>query len=216
MMRNYKFHTIILITLILPALTIGCQKKDVSIPGDYSITCYAASYAKGIYRSGNGGTSWFPLEFDQEDLYFYFKRLYLSQGRDALYVTTAGAGLFTINLETGLFANVNQFKDGNTRSMAFRSASHDKNNNVEILIGMDSGGVFKAQYGSENWQAFNKGLTFYDVNVLFTHGQDLFAGTAKSLFKWDEASKRWSSTAEGIKNKNIFSIGADSQGKILY
>lgn len=51
---------------------------------------------------------------------------------------------------------------------------------------------------------------------MLIRGDDIFAGTVKDLFKWDTASNAWRSMSNGIKNKNILSMGADPQGNILY
>jgi len=154
---------------------------------------------------------------DQKAIHAYYKRLYKSpHDRDVLYITTTGAGLFTLNLKTDVLNEMNRFKDENVTSVAFMNTSSDQQDQTGFLVGIKNGGVFKTQVSSWNWQPFNKGLTYRDVNVLFVHKKELFAGTVKDLFKWDKASKQWMPTSDGIGNKNIISINADSQGKILY
>ena len=81
---------------------------------------------------------------------------------------------------------------------------------------MNSRGIFKVQQESGNWEPFNKGLTYRDVNVLIIDGKDILAGTINDLFKRDDASKGWKAISEGIKNKNIISIGVDPQGDTIY
>ena len=219
MIKNLKTNLSIIIYLLLSFILFftGCQRENLSIPGDYDITCYAATYGKGIYKSDNGGTSWFPVEGEQKDIYAYFKRLYLSpNNKDMLYVTTTGVGLFTLDLKTGALALISRFKDENVTSVTFKGISYNRQNSFEVLVGMNDGGIFKSTNAPMNWQPYYKGLTYRDVNVLFTHEKSLYTGTAKDLFKWDMASNGWVSTSEGIKNKNIISIDYDPQGKILY
>lgn len=205
-----------LLALILLILAAGCN-KELSAPKDYNITCYAASYGKGIYKSDNGGTSWFAIDADQKAIYAYYKRLYQGlHDRGVLYVTTTGGGLFTLDLQTGHLERVERFKDKNVRSVAFRGAASDLEVRGEVLVGMNGGGVFKARVGPGTWQPCNNGLTFRDVNVLFAPGKALYAGTVKDLFKWGESSKQWVPASRGIKNKNILSMAADPEGKTVF
>jgi photosystem II stability/assembly factor-like uncharacterized protein len=210
-----KSCLIILISLTLLTLATGCGKPELSEMG-HDITCYAATYSKGIYKSDNGGTSWYPIDPDHEDLYLYFKKVFLSPDKRALYVTTTGAGLFVIDPETGFVGSIHQFKDDNVRAVAFNTVSTGEAENIEILAGMDNRGIFIKRNGAGNWEDFNKGLAYHDVNVIIVHGQDIFAGTLKGVFRWDDASKEWRGVSEGIKNRNITSMGVDPHGDIMY
>jgi photosystem II stability/assembly factor-like uncharacterized protein len=203
------------LSLTLLTFTTGCGRPDLSELGN-DITCYAATYSKGIYKSDNGGISWYPLDLDQEDLYLYFKKVFLGPDKSTLYVTTTGAGLFIIDQETGSLDSVSQFKDETVRAIAFRNSSSGQGEDVEILAGMNSRGIFKALQNPDKWEPFNKGLTYRDVNVLLVDGKDIFAGTINDLFQRDEASKGWKSISGDIENKNIISIGVDPQGDSMY
>jgi len=212
---RYFLIILISLSLILSPLLVGCQRENLSVPKDYHITCYAATYGKGIYKSENGGTSWYSFDTDQKAIHAYYKRLYKSpHDGDVLYITTTGAGLFTLNPQTGALNSVNRFKGENVSSVAFRDITSDEQGHNEVLVGITKGGVFKTYNPVVSWEPCNTGLTYRDVNVLFIHKKELLAGTVKDLFKWDESSKRWMSASNGIKNKNIISINA--QGKILF
>jgi len=210
-----KFSIIILISLTLLTFETGCGKTDLSEMGR-DITCYAATYSKGVYRSDNGGTSWYLLDPDHEDLNLYFKKLFLSPDKGALYVTTTGAGLFIVDTETGSVDSTTQFRDDNVRAVAFRNSSPIQTGNVEILAGMDSRGIFITRNGTGNWEDFNKGLTYRDVNALFKGGDNLYAGTIKGLFKLDGTSGMWTDISGDIKNRNIIAIDADPKGETIY
>lgn len=198
-------------------LLIGCQGDHLSTPKDYTIICYAATYGKGIYKSDNGGTSWFPLDFDQKTIHAYFKRLYKRpHDEDLLYITTTGAGLFKLNLQTGSLNRVNGLKGEKVNSLAFRDTGSDEQGHNEVIAGITKGGVLKTSNQVVSWVPCNTGLIYHDVNVLFAHGKDLYAGTVKDLFKWNENSKQWIPASNGIKNKNVISIDVNPQGKILY
>ncbi len=213
---NQKNHIIFL--LLLSIVLTGCQQQNLSPPKNYDITCYAATYGKGIYKTDNGGRSWYPLDLDQKDLYAYFKRLYLdSREKDMLYVATTGAGLFLLNLQTGSLKKVDRFKDENVRSVTFRNTASDLLGSREVLVAINDGGIFEAPNALGRWQTSNQGLVFRgDVNTLFSHGSTLYAGTVKDLFRWDESSKQWVEASQGISNKNILSMGAHPEGKIFY
>jgi len=182
MTRFPKLNSKIFISLssMLLILIVGCQRDHLSAPKNYTITCYAATYGKGIYKSDNGGTSWYPFDVDQKAIHAYYKRLYKSpHDRDVLYITTTGAGLFTLNLQTGVLNLVNRFKGENVTSLVFMDITSDEQGHNEVLAGITKGGIFKTHNPVVSWEPCNTGLTYRDVNVLFAHGKELYAGTVK-------------------------------------
>ena len=222
---------------MIPVMPLHCQKKSISLflaisvlglfaackeplpeLRNYDITCYAATYGKGIYRTENGGRSWFPLTLDQDDLHAYFKRIYLHpRERNILYVATTGAGMFRVDLRMNTLRLVNGFENDNVRSVAFSVLpSPNPGSSMEMLVATKNTGILRACDESDPWVPCNQSLTYRDVNVIFSHKNLLFAGTAKDLFRWDENSEQWMPASEGIRNRNILSLGADSGGKILY
>jgi hypothetical protein len=75
-------------------------------------------------------------------------------------------------------------------------------------------GIFRTISDYEVWQPFNNGLTYRDVTVVYTNGDDIYAGLAKGLFKFDSPSQNWMSISKGIQNKSICSIAGN--GNVLY
>jgi photosystem II stability/assembly factor-like uncharacterized protein len=201
------------LSLLLSAA--GCSKTDLSTLGN-NITAYASVYSKGVYKSDNGGISWYPLLTDQEDIYLYSKKLFLSPDNKRIYVTTTGGGLFFADLDRGILNRVDEFKDEDVRSVAFRRATNGEGTGFEIFVAKKETGIYKSVAGTDNWEPCNKGLTYRDVNVLYTNAENLFAGTINGIFRWDDASKMWQDISEGIKNKNIFAINNDPEGKAIY
>lgn len=202
---------------IMLLLSVSGCRKDLPKPKNYPVICYAATYSNGINRSDNGGTSWFPVDIDQEVIYSYFKGLYKSPvNRNIFYVTTTGVGLFELNLQAGRLEQIALFNDGNITSVAFQNILLDEHGSKNILAATNGQGIYELSNEPGTWRPLNNGLTYHDVNILFPRGNDLFAGTVEDLFKWDETSRQWKSTSEGIKNKNIISISADPQDKTLY
>jgi photosystem II stability/assembly factor-like uncharacterized protein len=193
----------------------GCSKTDLSTLGN-NIVCYAAAYNNGVYKSDNGGISWYPLASDQEDIYFYSKKLFMSQDAKKLYVATTGAGLFYIDMEKGVLNKVSGFKDEDVRSVVFKKASDGQGTGLDIVVGKKETGIFKSVEGTTIWEPFNNGLTYRDINVLYKRADNLYAGTTNGLFKWDEAAKTWVDISQGIKNKNIIAINSDPEGKAIY
>ncbi len=214
---NFYIKTRFHVFLILPFFITCCQKTDLPLPKDYPITCYAATYSKGIYKSNNGGTSWFPIEADQKAIHAYFKRTYTEPfHKDLLYIATTGAGLFTYNLHTQVFNNIEYFHNKNVRSIAFKGYPFDQLDSDDMLIGINDEGVYGSHDSLNEWRSFNRGLFYYDVNLLFIYNESLFAGTAKDLFKWNATSEQWVVSSNGIKNKNIISMDAEIDGKTIY
>jgi photosystem II stability/assembly factor-like uncharacterized protein len=196
---------------VLFLFILSCQNAE-NTNTDYDIKCYAATYGEGIYQSDNGGKSWYPMKMDQEHIHLYFKRLFLDPGKDTLYIATTGAGLFSIDLKKNMFQDIEQYKGQNIRTVAFtgnmESEKHD------VFVGMFEEGISKIS--AEENSYLNKGLTYRDVNTIITSGNDIFAGTVKDVFKWDNKNKTWLSSSQGIKNKNIISLAAAPKGDILY
>ena len=219
--RHLSLVTFILFLFILIPLT-GCE-QNLPSPPDYNITLYAATYAKGIYTTINGGKSWYPLEMEQKDLHQFFKRVYFNpSNKDLMYVTTTGGGLFQINLLQSTLEKRASFSDENINSIAFLKRSPPEYQYDLIFIGFSNLGILGtisdilgniSDY--EIWKPFNQGLTYRDVNIVMTRGVDMYAGTDNDFFKYDNGSKMWLSRSDGIKNKNIYSTGADSEGKTI-
>lgn len=200
------FNLFVLIVLFV-LLMYGCQ-KEMAIPEDYPIACYAAAYSKGVYKSENGGTSWFPLDMEQDKIQSYYKRLSLNpENADKLYVATAGAGLFSLDVKTGNLENIYALGDENITSLAF--------DNKNIFASIPGKGIYQGSGDSIEWRLLNNGLSYYDVNMLYSKHSDMYAGTIKELFKWDKHAKKWTAASEGIKNKNIIAFDSDKEGTFL-
>jgi photosystem II stability/assembly factor-like uncharacterized protein len=196
-------------------LMTGCQ--DDLLETDDHLACYAAAYSNGIYATDNGGNSWFPVDTDQKKINAYFKRIYLDpDNRDKLYITTTGAGLFELDMSDISISGIAQLADGVINSLAFPSAGYGNAEDRLILAGLNAGGVLKTADIHGPWQRYNDGLTYRDVNVLYSRGRTVFAGTVNDLFIWDESLKRWVTSSGGIKNRNIISIASEPGGKAVY
>jgi hypothetical protein len=209
-----KVCLMILVSLLI-ASTNGCNKQDLSTAGE-SLVCYTAIYSKGVYKSDNGGISWYPLVASQDELYLYSKKLTMSPDAKKLFICTSGGGLFFIDTEKGTLNTINGFKDEDVRSIVFRKAAIGQGTGFETIVGKRETGIYKSIEGTGAWEQLNKGLTYRDVNVLAECGSRLFAGTIQGIFKCDESSKSWLDVSAGIENKNIFAITASPDGKIIY
>ena len=208
-----KLVILLSLSFLLPAAS--CRKTDQSLL-ENNITCYASTYSNGVYLSENGGISWYPLIPEQDDICLYYKRLFLSPDAAKLYVATTGGGLFFFDMKKGVLNSVDELKDEDISSVAFRKVSTGQGNDFEILVGKKETGVSRALEGKDNWEHLNNGLTYRDVNVLFMNAGVLFAGTINGIFRWDDASNMWMDTSEGINNKNIIAMGSDHEGGNIY
>lgn len=196
-------------------VTIGCQKADLTIP-DNNITCYTATYSEGVFKSDNGGKSWYPIIKDQENIQLYFKRILMSPNNGLLYVGTTGAGLYTIDLNNKALAQVEALKDENVRAMAFYMPAGSQDS-IQVLAGTLEHGVYFSLDNGNEWAPLNEGLTYRDVNTFLTgKNSELYAGTKKDLFQWNSASNSWTSVSAGIKNKNIISMACNPKDSTLY
>ncbi len=209
----FALYGLLLLPLLL--MTTACR-QDLPKPTTYPLTCYAATYSKGIYKTENGGTSWLPLDLDQQDIEVYFKRIYLDpKDNNILYVATTGAGLYRLELNSESLEKITRFKQENIRSMAFTDPESNPEATHKALVALNQEGIFESFDNLNTWQPCNHGLIYRDVNVLFSQDESLYAGTVKDLFKWDPL-RQWISSSEGITNTNIFAIAATPDGKTLY
>jgi hypothetical protein len=211
-MKNKRLlNTLFFLLSAFSPLLFSCGRSEI-IYQENNITCYAATYGQGIYKSDNGGRSWYPMKMNQEDIYLYFKRLFLDYDNDLLYVATTGAGLFSIDLKNLTIQRIEQYKGKNVRSVAFVKNMDD--GRPATIAGVFDEGISKVSAVEKVY--LNTGLTYRDVNTIITCGNDLFAGTVKDIFSWDNTKKAWGSASEGIKNKNIMSMAATPKGDIIY
>jgi hypothetical protein len=197
--------------IFLFPLFFACEKSE-TVYQENGITCYVATYNQGIYKSDNGGRSWYPMKMNQEDLYLYFKRLFLDPDNNLLYVATTGAGLFSIDLNSETIQKIEQYKGKNVRSVAFVKNIDD--GKPATIAGVFDEGISMVNPVGKAYM--NSGLTYRDINTMVTCGNDLFAGTVKDIFRWDNTKKIWESTSVGVKNKNIISLAATPKGDSLY
>jgi photosystem II stability/assembly factor-like uncharacterized protein len=211
-MQKIKLSRILfyLLPAFLPFLS-SCHDA-VKTTSDNNVTCYTATYGEGIYKSDNGGRSWYPVKANQEDMYLYFKRMFLDSDKNLLYVATTGAGLFSIDLKDDAVQRIEQYKGKNVRSVAFIKNMIDGKS--AIITGVFDDGISMVGAGENAY--LNSGLTYRDVNTIITSGNNVFAGTVKDIFRWDSTKKKWESASAGVKNKNIISMAATPKGDILY
>jgi len=208
-----NFMILLVATVFLSAA--GCRKSDTSMLGN-NITCYAAAYNKGVYKSDNGGISWYPLVSDQEDIYLYSKRLFMSSDSKRLFITTTGGGLFYVDMGKDAINSISEFRDEDIRGIVFRRPANGITAGSEILVGKKETGVYKAAEGAANWEDFNRGLAYRDVSMLYQGAGVVYAGTINGLFRCDDGSGTWVDISQGIKNRNILAIGAAPDGKTIY
>lgn len=217
MIHNATIKYFIILSGVLLLLSVaGCREKtDLSKSGE-DIVCYAASFNGGVYISDNGGISWYPLLEDQEDIYFYFKKMFASPDSKRLYIATTGGGLFFIDMEKGVLDKVDAFKDEDVRSIVFRNTRNGEGAGLEIYVAKKETGIHKGTAETDTWEPVNDGLTYRDVNVIYENSGSLLAGTINGLFRLDEKSKKWVDISEGIEKKNIISISATPDGGTIF
>ena len=208
-------NLILLFSLIFLLAVISCEKTDLSSLGN-NIVCYSAAYNKGVYKSDNGGISWYPLVTGQEDIYLYYKKLFLSPDNKRLYITTTGEGLFFVDMEKNILNRAEEFQDEDISSVAFRAVSNGQGADFEVFAAFREAGIYRSVPGTDEWESFNDGLTYREVNTLYAYAGELYAGTVNGIFRLDNSSMAWEDISGGIKNKNITSISSDIAGKTIY
>jgi len=204
------------ILFLLSFALLSC-KQELPEPPEYTITCYAAVYAKGIFKTDNGGKSWYSIDRDQVDLYAYFKRIYPDPlDRDSLLVTTTGAGLFRLDLKKKTLENNPLFEEYSLSAVVSRVSSTSTEKKWDMFVATHGHGIFLCRNGLGHCSEYNRGLIYRDVNTLLSCGKNLYAGTVKDLFKWDEDSGQWITASKGICNKNILCIAGDEKTGVLF
>lgn len=205
-----KIKIIKKIFCLLPALFLlifSCQNAE-DIKTDYNITCYTATYGEGIYKSDNGGKSWYPMKKDQDDIHLYFKRLFLNPEKDTLYVATTGAGLFTVDLKKNTIQSIEQYKGQNVRTIAF---TDNTERGSGILVGAFEDGISKVN--AEKNSYMNDGLPedyrVFDVRIkhISDDSDVVYAAGSKGIFMTvDTGDPEWSGENYGLPKTNITGI----------
>ena len=182
---SYRYSRLLLLRVTSVAvlmLVLSCSEPpSPKIPGN--LVSYAATYMQGIYKSENGGESWYPLHADQKQLNTYFKNLYQSPSdRNKIYITTSGAGLFTLDPRTKSLQPIEEFRDRIITSLTFLS-SEPNPKSAGVLVATADSGVFKDDNEGGGFQQFNNGMIYREVNVLHSYSDKVYAGTVKGLFQ---------------------------------
>lgn len=176
-----------------------------------NINLYAGVFARGVFRSGNAGSSWvecnngLPAALKTFDCFISCFAVIDS----TIFVGTAGtkgAGIYVSSdhgtnwfaVNTGLSnLKVNTLiAEGNT-----------------LFVGTNGGGVFQSNNKGGNWSELNAGLTHLNVSSLAVKGNKLYAGThGGGIFINDLEQSAWTTVNTRLTNLNIFSLTViDSQ-----
>jgi len=194
----------------------GCGGKADSFVVPTDMVCYAATYMKGIYRSENGGESWYSVDVDQKVIHTYYKRLFRAPwDTERLYITTSGGGLFEMNLQTRELQSVAGFKEQYVNSLAF-IAPRAKHDPAKMLVGTGDNGVFEANNPEKHFGHFNAGLTYREVNTIYVDPNETYVGTLSGIFRLDKKTGRWMDFSSGIRNNNILSLCSPYKTDTIY
>ncbi|MBF0225765.1 MAG: hypothetical protein HQK76_09950 [Desulfobacterales bacterium] len=189
---------------------IGCEEKKLQ-PVKYNFEFICATFGKGVYKTETCGDSWYYLNAEQRGIEAYYKKLYQHPlKKDLVFIAVSRKGLFSIDLKT-LQVNSNLAQYKNITSLLFKNNS---NNNAEIFFSCEEKGVFKTKDDFSEIVELNDGLIYRDVQILALYNNSIWAGTTNDIFKL--SNDKWITLSNGIKNKNIYSIGGDKKNKIFF
>lgn len=168
----------------------------------------------GIYKSTNGGTSWYTANngLINRDV----RALVISPANSqTIYAGVTGGIYKSIDNGTTWTAVNNGLTAKDVRSLAINPA-----NSQLIYAATYSGGVYKTSNGGSSWAAVNNGLAntaIYVIAVAQENPQTIYAGTAAGVFRSTNGGDSWQEVDTGLSNKEVLSLVIDpGNSQILY
>ncbi|MBI3327024.1 MAG: hypothetical protein HYZ81_10030, partial [Nitrospinae bacterium] len=150
---------------------------------EVSASLLAAGYARGIYRSTNGGKTWTPLGLEGVEISHYFKVLALSAGSPpTLYVGTTGQGLYQITLD----AEQGPVALQRLKGMNIKAILPEPTDPNQLYAGTWGQGVMWSRDGGQTWESGTEGLTYPYVRAFArapTTPTTFYAGTVGGVVR---------------------------------
>jgi len=192
----------------------GCT-ENLPEPPFPPLKGYAATLMEGVYKTENGGQSWFPIEANQEAIRGYYKRIYLCPwDPDQLFIATTGAGVYILDLKSNTLKELPESEDQVIRAIAFRQDKSTRR--WGVFFGSNDKGVYKAMEDAFSWSLWNDGLPYHYITALMSMNNRLYAGTVKGLFSRQLGESVWQPCSNGLGNKHIYSLAAAHEGETIY
>ncbi len=195
----------------IPSPDTAIQTKPVDVFAVKDSFIFAGTNGYGVYRSGNLGLNWQPVNSG------------LPTGA-VLGLTVGDSGVFAGSLGHGIYLSTNDgaswkaVNNGLTTNDIWTLASAPNGAGGKNIFAGTSSGIFRSTNNGASWQAMDTGLTNSSV-WSFAGGTDsnMFAGTfGGGVFLSTNGGKNWQAVNNGLTNLNIQPLAATSNGATIF
>ena len=168
---------------------------------------FAGGIGEGVFRSTDSGSTWTGaglrgycaiFAFAVNDTYLFAGGSFNEYGGSGGAYRSANYGGSWTQIRSGLGFGLNSRE---TKAFVV--------NGLQILAGIEYGGVFSSTDNGLHWIENDSGLTNNRVVALFKNGTNLFAGTRYGgIFRSTDNSATWTPVNSGLTNMGVFSFAA--------
>ena len=171
----------------------------------HSQTLYAGS-SSGMFKSKNGGTSWFPISHGLPTA--SISALTVDPRSGTLYAATVGESTDLVFRSTdggSKWSAAAGRLPGSTDLLAFQTGTRG------TLWAVSDGRPYRSLNQGRSWTALTAGLPTDGVAALLPGASTLLAGTGQGPFRSADQGSSWSLSRQGMKASQISGLALDRQ-----
>jgi ligand-binding sensor domain-containing protein len=152
--------------------------------------------------------SWRWARFDQQDGFPVSVQALTSTDSGVLFAGSFGQGIFRTVDRGGTWVSVGT---GVTDPFIL---SLTVGRDGSIYAGTLRGGVFRSRDEGATWQAVNTGLKRLQVKMLMATEDALYAGTGDGVYRFEEATNRWTVVTAGLDDVLVHALARTPDGTL--
>lgn len=180
----------------------GAPVRGICVPPEPAETILIGTEGYGVFRSGNGGDTWLPVNEGLGDLNVY-----------ALAMDTSSPATLYAGTHLGVYITIDSGGSwqpaGLTGEAVFALAINPQNPAV-LYAGTGASGISKSANGGANWEAASNGLPDAAVTTVTIDplvSSQVWAGTwGKGIYASSDGGGGWSALNTGLGDMEVFCL----------
>jgi photosystem II stability/assembly factor-like uncharacterized protein len=195
---------------LLPGFFGKVLKLSVSTSAILGNNLFAGMEEDGVFRSTNGGASWFASSTGLESPMI----LSLVAKGDTLFACASGATANGVLMRGGLFRSIDRGSQWAPCGLVGDSLSVTDVAwlGTVLFAGTSDRGLFVSSNGGTTWAGVNSILPETSINALLVTGSTCFAGTANhGVWQSNDQGQNWSPIPGDSPRSDITSLAATGQ-----
>ncbi|HFD39136.1 MAG TPA: VWA domain-containing protein [Anaerolineae bacterium] len=177
---------------------------------------YAATWGNGIYKSTNGGATWFAVNNGLGDEKWFYAITIAPTNSQVLYAGGNSSGVFKSTDGGSSWTAVNS----GLGDLSVRSLTVDPTNPQTVYAGVQSGSVYKSSNGGASWSATGGlgGGAPWAILVDPTNGQTVYAALGGGgVYKSTNGGASWFAVNSGLGGLDLRALIFDpANSQTLY